>query len=60
MTWNGKNPLVTFTEKLYETGKKVEKEVMKLYEAAIERAGHEGVGEIVDSSVLSARFMERS
>ncbi|SPF52480.1 conserved hypothetical protein [Candidatus Desulfosporosinus infrequens] len=38
MTWNGKNPLVTFTEKLYETGKKVEKEVMKLYETAIERA----------------------
>ena len=38
MTWKGKNPGVTFTEKLYETGKKVEKEVMKLYETAIERA----------------------
>jgi len=38
MTWNGKNPSVTFTEKLYETGKKVAKEVMKLYETAIERA----------------------
>ena len=38
MTWNGKNPLVTLTDKLYETGKKVEKKVMKLYETAIERA----------------------
>jgi len=38
MTWNGKNPLVTLTEKIYETGKKVEKDVMKLYETVIERA----------------------
>ena len=38
MTWKGENPWVTFTGKLYETGKKVEKEVMKLYETAIERA----------------------
>lgn len=38
MTWNGKNPLVTFTEKIYETGKKVTKKVMKVYETAIERA----------------------
>lgn len=38
MTWNGKNPFVALTEKIYENGKKVEKEVMKLYETAIERA----------------------
>lgn len=37
MTWNGKNPFVTLTNKTYETGKKIEKEVMKLYETAIER-----------------------
>jgi len=38
MTWNGKNPFVALTDILYENGKKVEKEVMKLYETAIERA----------------------
>lgn len=38
MTWNGKNPLITFNEKIYETGKKVAKKVMNLYETAIERA----------------------
>ena len=38
MTWNGKNPRVTFTEKTYESGKKVSKKVMELYEAGIERA----------------------
>ena len=38
MTWKGKNPLITYTDKVYETGIKVEKEVMKLYETAIKRA----------------------
>lgn len=38
MTWKGKHPFVSLTEKLYETGKKVEKKVMELYETAIERA----------------------
>lgn len=38
MTWKGKNPEVTFTEKVYETGKKVTKKVMKVYETALERA----------------------
>jgi len=38
MTWKGKNPLITYTDKLYETGIKVEKKVMKLYETAIKRA----------------------
>ena len=38
MTWNGKNPSVTFSEKRYATGKKVKKGVMKLYETAIDRA----------------------
>ena len=38
MTWKGKNPLVTFTEKIYESGEKVKKKVMELYETGIERA----------------------
>ena len=38
MTWKGKNPWVTFTEKLYESGEKVTKKVMELYETGIERA----------------------
>ena len=38
MTWNGKNPSVTYTEKLYESGKKVKKKVMDLYETGIVRA----------------------
>jgi hypothetical protein len=38
MTWKGKKPFVKFTEKIYETGKKVEKEVMTIYESMIDRA----------------------
>jgi hypothetical protein len=38
MTWNGKNPSIILTEKLYETGKKVKKKIMKLYETALESA----------------------
>lgn len=38
MTWKGKNPLVTFSEKIYESGEKVTKKVMELYETGIERA----------------------
>lgn len=38
MTWKGNNPNVMFTEKIYETGKKVKKEIMKIYESVIERA----------------------
>lgn len=37
MTWKGKHPGVTFTEKLYETGIKVKNKIMKLYKPAIER-----------------------
>ncbi|HZK55843.1 MAG TPA: ISAzo13 family transposase [Desulfosporosinus sp.] len=38
MTWKGEKPLITYSDKLYETGIKVEKKVMKLYETAIKRA----------------------
>ena len=38
MTWKGKNPFVTLTKSVYETGKKVEKKVMKIYETAMYRA----------------------
>lgn len=37
MTWKKKHPLVTLTEKIYEVGKKVEKEIMALYETVIDR-----------------------
>lgn len=37
MTWKGKNPCVTLEEKAYETGKKVEKKEMELYEKMIDR-----------------------
>ena len=37
MTWKGKNPFVTLTQNVYETGKKVEKEIMKIYETAMDR-----------------------
>ena len=37
MTWKGKNPCVTLLEKVYETGKKVEKKIMEIYEGMIER-----------------------
>jgi len=38
MTWKEKNPSVILTQQIYETGKKVEKEIMKGYESVIERA----------------------
>ena len=37
MTWKDKHPLVTLIEKTYETGKKVGKEIMALYETAMDR-----------------------
>jgi hypothetical protein len=37
MTWKGENPGVTLTEKVYETGKKVEKKLMEIYEGMIDR-----------------------
>lgn len=38
MTWKDKNPFVILSENVYETGKKVEKEIMKRYETAMDRA----------------------
>lgn len=38
MTRNGKNPNVTISDKIYETGIKLKKKTMKLYESALERA----------------------
>jgi len=38
MTWRGKKPFVKFIERIYETGKKVEKEIMNIYESMIDRA----------------------
>lgn len=38
MTWKEENPSVTLTEKAYETGVKVGKEIMKQYEKVMERA----------------------
>ena len=38
MTWKGKKPFIKFIEKIYETGKKVEKKIMNTYESMIERA----------------------
>lgn len=35
MTWKGKNPFVTLNESVYETGKKVEKNVMNIYETVL-------------------------
>lgn len=38
MTWDGKTPAIDLVEKVYETGKKVKKEIMKMYEKMIERS----------------------
>lgn len=38
MTWKGKNPVIDLVEKVYETGKKVKKVTMKMYEKMIERS----------------------
>lgn len=37
MMWNGKNPVVKVMDKVYKTGIKVTKEIMKIYETLIER-----------------------
>nr|WP_200124664.1 hypothetical protein [Salicibibacter cibarius] len=42
MTWKKKHPSVTLEENTYETGKKVEKNVMDQYEKMIDRA--KGIG----------------
>lgn len=42
MTWKEKNPFINVTNKIYETGIKVKKEIMKIYEGMLERAEHIG------------------
>lgn len=42
MTWAGENPTVSIVNKMYETGKKLEKGIMDIYEMALER--EEGIG----------------
>ena len=37
MKWNGKNPIVKIMDKVYESGVKVLKKVMKIYESFIKR-----------------------
>jgi hypothetical protein len=37
MTWNGKNPIVNYVDKAYESGKKLTKKAMAAYEAVIDR-----------------------
>ena len=37
MTFHGKNPTVTFIEKVYKAGCKVEKKIVKIYEKAMDR-----------------------
>jgi len=37
MTYNGKNPVVSLTEKRYETGAKVGKKAMKKYNEFVKR-----------------------
>ncbi len=37
MTWKGSHPFVKIVDAIYETGKKVEKEIMEIYESAIDR-----------------------
>jgi len=38
MTWNGNKPCISFIDKIYETGIKVEKKIMAEYEKMIDRA----------------------
>ena len=38
MKWKGKNPIVKFIGKAYETSEKVEKKLMKAYESMMDRA----------------------
>ena len=38
MTWRGNNPVIDLVEKIYQTGKTVKKETMKIYEQMIERS----------------------
>jgi len=38
MTWKGENPNVTTIDEVYETGIKLNKKIMKVYESVIERA----------------------
>ena len=38
MTWRGNNPAIYLVEKIYQTGKTVKKETMKIYEQMIERS----------------------
>jgi hypothetical protein len=42
MKWKGKNPCVNITDKIYKTGIKVKKEIMKIYENMLERSTHIG------------------
>ncbi|MEG0517183.1 MAG: ISAzo13 family transposase [Cetobacterium sp.] len=38
MTWKGNNPSTVFSDVVYKSGKKVSKEIMKIYESMIDRA----------------------
>ena len=42
MTWKGEKPVIKFIKKTYETGKKVVKDIMAVYESMIDRK--EGLG----------------
>ena len=42
MTYKGQHPNVTLVNQVYETGKKLEKKVMDIYETALERM--DGIG----------------
>lgn len=39
MTWKGNHPVVTFVQKAYESGVKLSREAMAVYESAIVRIG---------------------
>ena len=38
MTWRGNNPAIGLSGEIYQTGKTVKKETMKIYEQMIERS----------------------
>jgi transposase len=37
MTWKGKNPIIKYSKKVYQTGKKLTNEMMNKYEAVMDR-----------------------
>ena len=38
ITWKGKNPVVELVQRVYETGKRVKKDMMNIYAQMIERS----------------------